>query len=104
MEQQSFSIDETLEKFKSKGLHEDDVNINAYYSLLNNKAGIVIFTERKISFLVPNQSDNELLEVNDYRYNIISKAHLYITNKENYLIFFYNGFKCQIDFPYKKFS
>lgn len=103
MEQQSFSIDETLENFKSKGLHEDDVNVNAYYSLLNNKAGIVIFTERKISFLVSSQSNNnDLLDVTDYRYNIISKAQLYITNKENYLIFFYQGFKSRIDFPYKR--
>lgn len=102
MEQPSFSIEETIEKFKNKGLHENDVNLYPYYSLLNNKAGISVFTERKISFITPNQSNNDLLEVKDYRYNIISKAHLYITNKENYLIFFYQGFKSRIDFPYKR--
>lgn len=102
MEQKAFSIEEVLETFKNKGLNEDDTNIKPYYASLNDKVGIVIFTERKISFLVPSENENESFKITNYRYNIISKAQLYITNKENNLVFFFHGYKHTLNFPYKK--
>lgn len=93
------TIEDVISVFQNSNF-EDEQDLKAFNCLWFSQKGVLILTEKRISFASLNNKDE--FEFKHIFYNLTSKVNLYITNEKNYLDVNYSDIKHRFNFPQKR--
>lgn len=93
------TIEDVISFFKNNNF-EGEQNLKAFNCLWFSQKGVLIITEKRISFASLNNKNE--FEFKHIFYNLTSKVNLYITNEKNYLDVNYSDIKHRFNFPQKR--